>query len=202
MCQSTKPRTNHPRTPYYPISTEHAQTLFGTITLDFITKLPTSEEHDTILTITDHDCSKVALFFPCKETITAEEVAELYTKHIFPHYGIPCKVISDRDPRFTGRFTTMLCTKLGIKQNLSTAYHPQTDGQSERTNQWLEQYLRIFRNYSQNDWANWLPLAQYVHNLWMNEMTKQTPFNLLIGGLPVSHYPMTEERMTDDDRMD
>jgi hypothetical protein len=201
-CQSTKPRTNHPKTPYHPISPEHSQTPFRTIALDFITKLPTSEENDTILMITDHDCSKAALFFPCKETITAEEVAELYAKHVFPHYGIPCRVISDRDPRFTGWFTMTLCAKLGIKQNLSTAYHPQTDGQSERTNQWLEQYLRIFGNYSQSDWANWLPLAQFVHNSWMNETTKQTPFNLLIEGLPVSHYPMTEEQMTKDDRMD
>jgi hypothetical protein len=67
------------------------------IALDFITKLPTSEGNDIILTITDHDCLKAALFFPCKETITAEEVAELYGKLVFPHYGIPCKVISDRD---------------------------------------------------------------------------------------------------------
>jgi transposase InsO family protein len=163
--------------------------------LDFITKLPTSKGNDMILTITNHDCSKAALFFTCKETITAEEVTELYAKYVFPHYGIPRKVISDRDPRFT----TTLCEKLGIKQNLSTAYHSQTDGQSERTNQWLEQYLRIFGNYSQNDWANWLPLAQYVHNSWMNETTKQTPFNLLIGGLPVSHYPMTEERESKED---
>jgi hypothetical protein len=94
-CQSTKPRTNHPKTPYYPISPEHPQTPFGTIALDFITKLPTSEENDTILTITNHDCSKAALFFPCKETITAEEVAKLYSKHVFPHYRIPRKIISD-----------------------------------------------------------------------------------------------------------
>jgi hypothetical protein len=89
---------NHPKTPYNPISPEHYQIPFGMIALDFITKLPNSEGNDTILTITDHDCSKAALFFACKETITAEEVAELYRKHVFPHYGIPCKVISDRDP--------------------------------------------------------------------------------------------------------
>jgi hypothetical protein len=201
-CQSTKPRTNQPKPPHHPIPPEHSQVLFGTIVLDFITKLPTSEGNDTILTITDHDCSKAALFFTCKETITAKEVTEVYAKHVFPHYRIPRKVISDRDPRFTRWFTTTLCEKLGIKQNLSTAYHPQTDGQSERTNQWLEQYLRIFGNYSQCNWANWLPLAQYVHNSWMDETTKQTPFNLLIGGLPVSHYPMTEEPMSNDDRMD
>jgi hypothetical protein len=197
-----KPRNNQPKTPHNPIPPEHYQTPFGMIALDFITKLPTSQGNDTILTITDHNCSKAALFFPCKETITAEEVAELYGKHMFPHYGIPCKVISDRDPRFMGRFMTTLCAKLGIKQNLSTAYHPQTDGQLERTNQWLEQYIRIFGNYSQDDWANWLPLAQYVHNSWMNEMTKQTLFNLLIGGLPVSHYPMTKDQLSEDERMD
>jgi hypothetical protein len=98
ICQSTKPRTNQPKTPYYPISLEHPQTPFGTIALDFITKLPTSKENDTILMITDHDCSKAALFFPCKETITAKEVAKLYSKHMFPHYGIPHKIIFDRDP--------------------------------------------------------------------------------------------------------
>jgi hypothetical protein len=102
MCQSTKPRTNHPKTPYYPIPLENFQTPFGTIALDFITKLPTSKGNDTILMITNHDCSKAALFFPCKETITTEEVAELYGKLVFPHYGVPRKVISDRDPRFTG----------------------------------------------------------------------------------------------------
>ena len=175
---------------------------FGTIALDFITKLPKCKDHDTILTITDHDCSKVTLFFPCSETITAEDVATLYAKNVFPHYGIPQKVISDRDPQFTGQFTTDLCKQLGIKQNLSTAYHPQTDGQSERSNQWLEQYLRIFGDYAQNDWADWLPLAQFVHNTWMNETTKQSPFNLLIGGLPTSHYPMIEPTLTDDKRMD
>jgi hypothetical protein len=193
---------NHPKTPYHPIPPEHSQIPFGTIALDFIMKLLTSEGNDTILMITDHDCSKAALFFACKETIMAEEVTELYTKHVFPHYRIPRKVISDQDPQFTGQFTATLCTKLGIKQNLSMAYHPQTDGQSERTNQWLEQYLRIFGNYSQNDWANWLPLAQYVHNSWMNKTTKQTPFNLLIGGLLVSHYPITEDQLSEDERMD
>jgi hypothetical protein len=95
MCQNTKPRTNHPKPPYYPIFLEHPQVPFRTITLDFITKLPTSKGNDTILTITDHDCSKAALFFACKETITAEEVTELYAKHIFPHYRIPRKVILD-----------------------------------------------------------------------------------------------------------
>jgi hypothetical protein len=64
------------------------------------------------------------------------------------------------------------------------AHHPQTDGQSERTNQWLEQYLRIYSNFQQNDWARWLPLAQFVHNSWPSSTTRKTPFELLIGFTP------------------
>jgi hypothetical protein len=197
-CQSTKPRTSQPKPPPNPITAEHPTTPFGTIALDFITKLPTSNEYNTILTITDHDCSKAALFFPCKELITVEEVAKVYATHVFPHYGIPRKVISDRDPRFTSEFIRTLFKRLGIKQNLSSAYHPQTDSQSERTNQWLEQYLQIYGDFNQSDWAEWLLLAQYVHNSWMNETTKQSPFNLLIGVTPYAHSPIPKGQLTND----
>ena len=119
----------------------HALISFGIIALDLIVNLPPSEGYDSILTITDHDCTKAALFFPCKQTITSQGVAALYAKHIFPHFSIPNQVISDRDTRFMSNFATELCTQLDVTQNISTTYHPQTDGQSERINQWLEQYL-------------------------------------------------------------
>jgi hypothetical protein len=159
ICQSRKNVTTRPKPPLFPITTNPKAQPFEVIALDFITKLPPSEGYDTILTITDHDCSKGAIFIPCNETIDAMGVAELYGKHVFPHYGTPQRVISDRDPRFTATAMKELCKSLGIQQNISTAYHPQTDGQSERTNQWLEQYLRIFGNGAQTDWAQWLPLA-------------------------------------------
>ena len=200
QCQSTKPRTNTPKPPYYPISAENPEIPFGMIAMDFITKLPTSDGNDTILTIMDHDCSKAAIFLACKETITAEEVAKLYARNVFPHYGIPGKIISDHDPRFTGDFFKNLCASLGINQNLSTVYHPQTDGQSERTNRWLEQYLRIFGNTSQDNWSQWLLMAQYVHNSWLNETTKKTPFDLLIGLTPKTHQqpnPPSEQQIPD-----
>jgi hypothetical protein len=114
---------------------------FQTIAVDFITKLPLSYGNNTILTITDHNVSKASIFLPCKETIDAIGIAKLYATHVFPHYRIPLKVISDRDPHFDLAFTTDLCRLLEICQNISTAYHPQTDGQSERTNQSLETYL-------------------------------------------------------------
>ena len=83
---------------------------------------------------------------------------------------------------------------------MSTAYHLQTDRQSERTNQWVEQYLRIYGNATQTDWANWLPIAQYVHNSWINESTKQIPFKLLIGGLPSGHHRTLSEAPTTEPR--
>ncbi len=84
-----------------------------------------------------------------------------------------------------------LCRNLNIKQNISTTYHPQMDGQSERTNQWLEQYLRIFGNGVQTDWAKWLPLAQYTHNAWPSATTGKSPFELIMGHVPYVHMGKT-----------
>ena len=134
ICQSTKPRTTQPKPPLHPITPENYQTPFGTIALDFITKASKMQDYDTILTITDHDCSVSHPILPMLRNNHSGRLATLYAKHVFPHYGIPRKVISDRISRFMGQFTTELCRKLGIKQNLSTACHSQTDGQSERSN--------------------------------------------------------------------
>jgi hypothetical protein len=140
-CQSTKAGTTHPKIPIMPITPKDQAPPFATIALDLITDLPLSQGYDSILTITDHDCSKAAVFIPCSKTVTREGIALLYVQHVFPHFGVPWKVISDRDPRFTSKFMRELCKQLWIEQNISSAYHPQIDGQSERTNQWLEQYL-------------------------------------------------------------
>ena len=129
-CQMNKINTHPTKLPLFPI-TPTSTLPFQTIAMDFITKLPPLQDYDTILTITDHDVSKACILLLCKETIDAVGVAALYATHVFPHYGIPLKIISDRDPRFDSTFTTHLCHLLGIKQNISMAYHPQTDGQSE-----------------------------------------------------------------------
>ena len=157
---------------------------FETVAIDFITKLPVSQGYDSILTITDHDCSKATIFIPCVEEISGEETAILYAKHVFARFGLPSKIISDRDPRFASKFTRELCKTLGIHQNISTAYHPRTDGQSERSNQWLEQYLRFWVNERQDDWAQRLPVAEFVHNNWPNETTHESPFHILMGYHP------------------
>ena len=152
--------------------------------MDFIVKLPESAGHDSILTITDHDCTKMLIVIPCREMITAEGVAELFLRQIFPRFGLPSKIISDRDPRFVSKFMKELCRLMGITQNVSTAYHPCTDGQAERSNQWLEQYLRFWVDHQQTNWHHYLPLAEFAHNSWKNETTGKSPFEILMGYSP------------------
>ena len=144
MCQSTKPNTVRPKLPMLPITHEQQQYPFQTIAMDLITNLPVSRGYDSILTIVDQGCTKAAVFLPCHKTINTVGVASLYAQRVFPFYGVPRRIISDRDPRFTAQFVKELCRVLNISQNLSTTYHPQMDGQSERANQRVEQYLRIY----------------------------------------------------------
>jgi len=188
-CQMTKVNTHPAHPPLFPIFPAENARPFETVAMDFITKLPQSGGYNTILMVTDTDCLKASIFIPCNEAIDSEGVALLYLNHITPHYGIPRKIISDRDVRFTSKFAAELCRLLHIKQNMSTAYHPQTDGSSERTNQTLEQYLRVFCSTQQNNWHAWLPLAQYMKNSWPSATTKKTPFDLLIGYTPQIHQP-------------
>ena len=139
------------------------------VAMDLITDLPESQGFNAVLTIIDHRCSKAAKFIPCKTMITGQEVAALYLQHLVPWFGIPRKIISDRDPRFILHFTKELCRLLHIQQNMLTAFHPRTDGASERANQWLEQYLRIWTADDQTTWAQFLSLAEFVHNSWPHD---------------------------------
>jgi hypothetical protein len=187
-CQRNKVNTQARKAPLAPIFPNPEAMPFETVAMDFIVKLPLSNGFDSILTITDHDCTKAAIFIPCNETITAEGVAELYLQQVFKRFGLPQKIISDRDPRLAGKFARALCTALGITQNMSTAFHPRTDGQSERTNQGLEQYLRFYVDSKQGNWAQLLPIAEFAHNSWRNESTGQSPFDLLMGYHPRAEW--------------
>ncbi len=89
LCQANKINTHHQRPHLFPIATDSEALPFEVVTMDFITKLPPSNGYDSILTITDHDCTKAAIFIPCNETITPEGLAKIYLQHVYPHYGIP-----------------------------------------------------------------------------------------------------------------
>jgi hypothetical protein len=160
---------------------------FQTIALDLITDLPPSQGNDSILMIVNHDCSKAAMFLPCTKEVTAEGLAQIYAQHVFPHYGVPQRIISNQDTWLTAHFTCALCELVGTTQNMSTTYHPQTDEQSKHANQCVEQYLCSYGNAQQDDWASLLPMAQFVHNSWPNETIGQTPFELLMGHMPALH---------------
>jgi len=179
----------------FPITPADNARPFETIAMDFITKLPQSGGFDTILMIMDTDCSKASIFIPCHKAINSEGVALLYLNHVIPHYGTPRKIISDHNTRFVLKFSTELCQLLNIYQNISMAYHPQTDRSSERTNQTLEQYLQIFCGTQQDNWHAWLPLVQYTKNSWPSATTKKAPYDLLIRYTPQIHQPTRKTTM-------
>ncbi|GLB45994.1 putative retrotransposable element tf2 155 kda protein type 1-like [Lyophyllum shimeji] len=127
---------------------------------------------------------KRAHFIPTHTTCTAMGAANLYRKHVWKLHGLPDAFVSDRGPQFVAEFTRELYRLLGIKLSTSTAYHPQSDGQTERVNQELEQYLRVFCNERQDDWDDLLPEAEFQYNNHVHSATKFTPFMLDTGRNP------------------
>ncbi|GJV42988.1 putative nucleotidyltransferase, ribonuclease H [Tanacetum coccineum] len=151
------------------------------ITMDFITKLPkTAAGFDSIWVIVDR-LTKSAHFLPMKETDSTEKLTRLYMKEIVARHGIPVSIISDRDSHFTSRVWQSLHKALGTQLNLSTAYHPQTDGQSERTIQTLEDMLRACVIDFGNGWDNHLPLVEFSYNNSYHTSIKAAPFEALYG---------------------
>jgi len=187
ICQQNKNVTHRKRTPLYCIPTPENALPFQHIALDLITGLPPNGPHDSVLTIVDHGCSRAATFLPCATTITGPGVAQLYFDNVYRWFGLPSKIISDRDPRFMSHFGRALANKIGAKQNLSTAFHPQTDGLSERKNQWIEQYLRLIANVQQEDWSQWLTVASAVHNDHVNATLGVALSEVLLGYRPTLH---------------
>jgi len=190
ICQQNKIITHRTHPPMYKIPTDPAALPFQQIVMDLIIGLPESNRHDSILTIIDHGCSRAAVFLPCTKEISGPKIAQLYFDHIYRWFGLPKKIISDRDPRFTSHFGRVLAAKLGIAQNLSTAFHPQTDGLSERKNQWIKQYLRLLTTAQQNDWDEWLTIASAIHNDRINSTLGMTPNEALFSFCP-NLYPRT-----------
>jgi hypothetical protein len=172
ICQANKIITHWNKPPLFPIKPEDNAQPFEVVAMDLIVKLPESQKYDSILTITDHYCTKGVILVPCKEEMTAEQLAQEYKSKVFPYPRILKKIISDRDTRFTCKFAREVCTQLQIRQNISITYHPQTDRQSEKTNQHVETLLRIFCNFQQNDWADHLPIVQYILNARVSATTK------------------------------
>jgi hypothetical protein len=190
-CQQNKNLTHKTRAPQYKITVPTDATPFSQIALNLITGLPKSNGYDAILTIIDHGCSRAAIFLPCTSQITGPGIAQLYFNNVYRWFGLHTKVISDHDPRFTSHFGRVLSKELGITRNLSTVFHPQTDRLTERTNQWVEQYLRLLMT-NQRDWSKWLTMATIVHNNTRNSTTGFAPSTLLVGWEPTLAPPQKQ----------
>ncbi|GJU79587.1 putative reverse transcriptase domain-containing protein [Tanacetum coccineum] len=151
------------------------------ITMDFVTKLPkTSQGYDTIWVIVDR-LTKSAIFTPMRETDPMDKLARIYLKEVVTRHGIPVSIICDRDPRFASNFWRSLQNALGTNLDMSTAYHPQTDGQSERTIQTLEDMLRACVIDFGKGWVNHLPLVEFSYNNSYHASIKAAPFEALYG---------------------
>ena len=114
-------------------------------------------------------------FLPCTKSITSQEVADLVMREVFKHHGLPDDIISDRGPQFISKFWKYMFKLLHTSVKLSSGYHPETNGQTERTNQMLEQYLRCFINYQQDDWVDFLHLAEFAYNNSAHSSTRYSP---------------------------
>jgi hypothetical protein len=190
LCCKSKAARHKPYGELKPLPV--AEGPWTSISLDFITDLPKSKEpvsgrqYDAILVIVDR-LTKYSYFLPYLKTGTAEDLAYVFLRNIAAQHGMPKELVSDRDKLFTSHFWKGLMKQLGPDHHLSTAFHPQSDGQTERTNQTLEQYLRCYVNERQDNWVALLPTAQFAYNSAPSESTKVSPFYANYGFNPTMY---------------
>ena len=154
------------------------------VAMDFVVQLPkTKNGWDAILVCIDR-LTKRAHFAPTKTTASAPETANIFFETVVKQHGLPKTIVTDRDSKFTSLFWKTLFKRFGTKLAMSTAYHPQTDGQTERMNRILQDMLRHFVNYQQNDWDQYLSLAEVAYNNAEQQSTGMSPFYLDTGRHP------------------
>jgi hypothetical protein len=151
--------------------------------MDFVEGLPLSSAANSVLVVVDK-FSKFAHFLPLRHPFTAASVARVFMDNIFKLHGLPVAIISDRGKVFTTKFWQSLFQIAGTELRMSTAYHPQSDGQTERVNQCMETYLRCFAHACPKSWSQWLSLAEYWYNTSFHSALGRSPFEVLYGCQP------------------
>ena len=204
-CQQNKPSSQLPIGLLQPLPIPERP--WQTVTMDLITALPrTKLGHDAIVVFVDK-LTKWATYVPTTTNVDAPTLARIFFQHVVRLRGVPSSIVSDRDPRFTSVFWRSLWQQLGTKLQMSTAFHPQTDGQTERQNRTLEEMLRAYVNYEQDDWDEHLTAAELAHNCAEHASTGFSPYYLNHGHHPqlpideavkainVSNNPTAAERI-------
>ena len=153
--------------------------------MDFVTGLPKSKnwrkvEYDSILVIVDQ-LIKIVHYEPVLTTLDAEQLAEVLIETVIKYYILPDSIVTNQGSLFTSKFWSSFCYYLNVKCRLSTALHPQTDGQSKRQNSTIKGFLQAYCRFQQKDWVRWLPMAEFAYNNSWQATTMISPFDALLG---------------------
>jgi len=199
VCQRNKTEHLHPAGLLQPL--EVPSSVWADIAMDFVEGFPRAGGKSLVLTVVDR-FSKYAHFIALSHPYTAVSVARAFFDNIVRLHGIPCSIVSDRDPVFTSTFWSELFNLAGVKLRLSTAFHPQTDGQSEVTNRILGVYLCCLAGDRPKSWIRWLPWAEYCYNTSFQTALRATPFEVVYGRAPppIVPYEQGQSRVPAVDR--
>ena len=187
LCQQMKVNT-HPTVPALSPIPSVCTRLFQQLSVDLITDLLSSHGYDSLMVVVNHGLLKGVILIPCNKTLDAKGVAELFFKNVFLCFGLHNYLISDQGPQFASAFAAELACILKYNLKLSTAYHPQTDGETEQVNQEVETYLQMFCQGQPDMWSELIPMAEFAHNSATHLSTQKSPFSLILGYEP-RDYP-------------
>ena len=191
VCAQAKSPHQSPQGLLQPLPIPHRP--WSHIALDFITGLPTSHHHTTILTVVDR-FSKAVHFVPLTKLPSASETAHLLVEHVIHLHGIPTNIVSDRGPQFISHFWRAFCSLVGTTVSLTSGFHPQSNGQTKRANQCLETVLRCLCANNPASWSIQLPWAEYAINGHTSAASKLSPFECCLGYQPPL-FPSQEEEV-------
>jgi Integrase zinc binding domain len=192
ICQQFKIDRNPSKPAFMPLKGARSTRPFASCSMDLITDLPPVEGYNSIVIMVDRGNTKGAILIPTDKTLTQEGAGQLLLDNLYKRFGLSNEMLSDRGPQFAAKAFQELLKFLGIKSNLTMAYHPQTDGATERVNQEIEAYLSIYCSAHPTEWKNSLSTLEFTHNNRRHADRTHISFELMNGKAPVA-IPTTFE---------